>query len=79
MSKEGVAEPRLLRLLPNGVDVRHYGCRACESGREASEGCGRAVGFYAHAFTRVHGRSAAVRETACHRRADPTCEFEVRW
>ncbi|MFA5942922.1 MAG: 4-vinyl reductase [Candidatus Thermoplasmatota archaeon] len=76
----GIGEPRLLRALDQSTRLRLYGCpctEAMDRGGHSRPGCPLEEARVYLAFTSVYHRAVVVRETACLRRGDAACEFEV--
>lgn len=76
-----LGEPRLLQALDRASRIRLYGCRGCAfSGSpagSASPGCARERAALEEVFGAVFGANVRAQESACRRRGDAACEFEV--
>ncbi|MGQ0535308.1 MAG: 4-vinyl reductase [Methanobacteriota archaeon] len=79
VAETGMADPRILRNLPNLTLVRLYRCGGCrsETGPGPETGCPFEVGFLEAAFERLLGRRVVAREVACHRSPGSACDVEV--
>lgn len=79
-----VGEPRLLMAQDRVSRIRLYSCRGCAFGSGANsssasptQGCGRERAALEEVFGAVYGAAVRARESACRRRGDAACEFEV--
>lgn len=76
-----LGEPRLLQALDRASRIRLYGCRGCaysaSSTGAASPGCARERAALEEVFGAVFGANVRAQESACRRRGDAACEFEV--
>lgn len=76
-----LGEPRLLQALDRASRIRLYGCRGCAFSASPagapSPGCARERAALEEVFGAVFGASARAQESACRRRGDAACEFEV--
>jgi hypothetical protein len=79
-----LGEPRLLRCLEDFTLLRLYGCPGCladtmdDPGVDAPDGCHGEAQALSDVFRGVYGDRVVVRESACCRRGDSGCDFEVR-
>lgn len=77
-----LGEPRILRHRPAGTRVRLYRCRGCrddgDAADAAADGCESERHDLQTIFTQTTGRDGVrVHESACRRRGDDFCEFQV--
>lgn len=75
-----VGEPRLLLAHDRMSRVRLYGCRGCAYGSGHSgpgQGCSRERAALDEVFVAIYGPRVRTQESACRRRGDAACEFEV--
>ncbi len=79
-----VGEPRLLLAHERASRERLYGCRGCSYGTGAggaasgaAGGCARERAALEQVFRAVYGPAVRTQESACRRRGDASCEFEV--
>lgn len=80
--KARLGEPRILRHQPTGTRVRLYRCRGCRDEGDAAfvgtDGCESERHDLQTIFAQTTGRDRVrVHESACRRRGDAFCEFEV--
>lgn len=81
--KARLGEPRILYHRPSGTRIRLYRCRGCRGvegseATDASGGCPSELEDLRTVFVQTTGRQTLkVRETACRRRGDDFCDFEV--
>jgi hypothetical protein len=79
-----LGEPRLLQALDRASRIRLYGCRGCSFAAASAAapgaqapGCARERAALEEVFGAVFGSSVRAQESACRRRGDAACEFEV--
>lgn len=73
---ERLAEPRILNVRAGLLRLAFLNCSECRSGEDHRSGCGYRAGILEGALGQLH-KPLKVMETACHRRGDSSCEFEV--
>jgi hypothetical protein len=81
---KGLGEPRILRHQPHFTLLRFYNCRGCEIAElqpndpvVRGQRCTYERGFLQGSFQNLYAKPVTVREVACHRLGNASCEYEV--